>query len=352
MQIVAIPIQSSYFLNLNFSVPPVTLRPILRCLLIFICHSAGFCTAVHGEDALKELKNWTLLGSVDSAALASGAIEAKANSSMNLARGLSSQAVYYLDVPAEVAVETLRKFDGTKFPELKVFQHHSFLPEEDGKFAEIHLSGSARPLQRLLSETARPRNLQLSAEELRLLPATHTTATAEQYWSRLLHNRWSRFVQNGTIDPVAGVDLRAEIRALLAEEPQITTHFIGLLKPWTEAVSAPVPARYYWDLSETEGVANPELGTFFERKVGDRWQVADISLYASSSYLTAMTFYEFAPAPAGSGAKTLVWQGTLVSSTELAGGFGVKRKIAAHMIVDEMQQWIRLFRREASAAGK
>jgi hypothetical protein len=249
---------------------------------------------------------------------------------------------------------TLRTFDSTRYPELEVFQQWMFSTEADARFSEVKIDAGAAPFRKLLAEMSAPKAMQLSKEERSRLPRRAGAAEAQQFWSALLAERWSRFSRDGALAPAGGFDTGEEIASLLREESKMAAHFDSLIQPWTSAGGArgSSAARYYWDVSSTDGLANFELGAIYERTIDGRLQYADVTYYTSSGYLAGVTLFEFIPIGGQAAPQTLVWHATLVSAADVAGGLGLKRKFAVRTVEEEMRKWIGIFRRVCAEAGK
>ena len=292
------------------------------------------------------IDSWSAFGASDLAALKSGGIQMKSNPSMTFPRGLSAQAVYVVDANVESAAQVLRSLDASRYPQLEVFQQRTFRVTEEARFAELKFDAKTSAFQHLLDETISPRHLQLSPDERAHLPRPKTAAAAQVFWTGVIEDRSTRFLRDGQCPATGDFNPRSEIRSLLQEETKVAAHFEALLQPWVNASGNPgaAAAACYWDVSSTDGLANLELGAIFERPEGERRQVADVTYYSSSGYIASVSLFEFIPVAGRAPAQTLVWQGTLVSSADVAGAFGLKRKFAIRTVEDQMKQWIGIFR--------
>jgi hypothetical protein len=309
--------------------------------------------AADGATAKAALESWTAFGGLGAVAPVDG-VQLKTNSSMSFERGLSAQAIYVVDGTVEAAAGVLRSLDPTRFPQLEVFQQDSYQAETDARFGDLKIKAKAAPFQRLLKEMAEPKNLQLSPEEAARMPRHPDAASAQTFWAEVLRERATRFRREGTLVPAGGFDARSELRSLLGEEPKIAAHFSQLLQPWTssEGNAGSLAAEHYWDVSNTEGLVNFELGAIFERPIGEARQLADVTYYSSSGYLASVSLFELIPFAGGPTPQTLVWHGTLVSSADAAGGYGLRRKFAIHTLETEMRQWIAIYRKLCAEAKK
>jgi hypothetical protein len=321
----------------------------LRLLFIFALHFATGAT----HAAVPGIESWSAFKDAEVSSLAPGAIETKSNAAMTFPRGLSVQAIYVVDGNVEAAAQALRDLDPTRYPVLEVYQQREFHSEGDAHFSELKFDLKLAPFQRLRDEAVAPKHLQLSPEERAHLPQAKDAAAAQTFWSAALLERWTRFVRDGSTPAANGFDARGDLRALLQDDPKIAAHFSTLLQPWIGASGSPgaAAATFYWDVSNTDGLANLELGAISARGESERRQVADVTYYSSSGYIAAVSLFEFIPI-AGRATQTLVWQSTLVSSAEVAGAFGLKRKIGVRTVETEMKQWIAIFRQACAGAKK
>ena len=142
---------------------------------------------------------------------------------------------------------------------------------------------------------------------------------------------------------------RAEIDSLLGEEPRLAKRFAGVLHD-LQASPPPAPAAYYWDIATVDNVAAVDFGATFEKEIDEHRQFAVVDLYVSNGYLPSLAFFEMWPVKIDGKEATLIWETTLVSSPELAGGFGVKRKIASGMVQRDLKKSAAFFQQDAAAA--
>ncbi|MEQ1850256.1 MAG: hypothetical protein ABMA01_01565 [Chthoniobacteraceae bacterium] len=284
--------------------------------------------------------------------LAGGKIVTTTNASMNLDRGISAQAIYLVNVPVEVAEQTLLAFDSSKHPELGTIQHHRFHDEKDAAFETLRLDANIAACAVLLRSARDPKQFQMARDEVARIPGDQTAESIRQFLVSILRQRWTRFFQQGDLGSVRTYDARGEIQTLLREEPRITGHFAALLAPLTAKTGIGTPRLSYWDLSEVDKTGTIALGALYAGGTAGRRQFLDLTYYASSGYNSSMALYELVPVTVNGKPATLVWHGCLVSSTELAGGFGIKRKIAAGFIASDLEKAIRAFRSDAERAGR
>ncbi|MEA3211032.1 MAG: hypothetical protein QOE70_4089 [Chthoniobacter sp.] len=315
------------------------MRSILAVFLFWHCLSV----ATRAADPRQAIAAFSSLGSITLEKLATGTIAIESNTSMQLARGISSQACYFVAAPVEQVREFLPTWDGKVHPELEILDHRDFQNEQEA--AALRFDEKLPPIVQLMNEMRKPESLQLTRQERAQLPATLSTETAQAYWDAILRARWRNFAASGLKPNSGGFDVRNELKTLLAEEPKAAAHFAALLAETPITKDSPCfPVNCYWSLSNVNKIAAVSLGAIYRKDN----QIADLEFYVSSGYLTALTLYELYPIEAGGKTGTLVWQGNFASSDLLAGAFGLKRKIAGRAMEGDALQKIRLFQKDAT----
>jgi len=301
-------------------------------------------------DAADFFRGWSSVEGISLRDLAKGKIATSTNASMSLDRGMSCQAVFVVNAPLETTHQALLKFNSTRHPELEIFQHHVFHDEKDSGFDKLLLNQRHSATTTLIRSMGDAGAIQLATREIPLLPRTRTSDAAQQFLSGILRERWNRFSKGGDFGSVGTHDAGSEIRSLLAEEGKMTKHFDMLLAPLrTKGVHGP-PKFFYWDLSVVDNKSAVQLGAVYAAEMPESRQVLDVTYYSSNAYLVSITLYEMHPAMIDGKAQTLVWEGSLVSTTGIEGGLGLKRKIGARMMASDVEKWIRIFRADAQGA--
>jgi len=303
-------------------------------------------------DAVESLRSWTSIAGVGLRELAAGKISTSSNASMDLDRGMSCQAVFLVNAPVATTFQALMKFNPTRHPDLDVSQHHVFSGEQDSGFDKLRVDAKAAASAALIRGLRDASVLQLAKREVALIPKESTAEAAQRFLSGILSERWTRFSKNGELGGVATFDAGSELRSLLGEESKVAGHFGPLLAP-TKAKGAPgTPKYFYWDLSTVDKKSAVQLGAVYTTETKEGRQILDITYYSSSGYLVALTLYEMLPVSLDGREQTLVWQGSMVTATGVAGGFGIKRKIGSRMMLGDVEKWIRIFRQEAENAAR
>jgi hypothetical protein len=306
--------------------------------------------ALRADNSSEGLGSWTAFGKVGIESLGTGKVVSQCNTSMEFARGLSAQAAYLVAAPLDVTTRVLLNSDPTKHAELDIYQHCRFQNERDAAFETLKLDPQNKSVRQLLASMRQNRDLQLSRAEVLKLPKSAARGEAQQFWTGVLRERWNGAALAGDLGTAEQCDTRSEIQSLLNEEAGITQHFAALLSPLTGPAAPLAPTSYFWEIANVNNMATCELGAVYTRMDEKRRQVLEVTFYASSGYLTAVTLYELIPLTRGGKSSTLVWQGCLVSAPGLAGGFGLKRKIASMLTLNDLERSIRLFQQDAAKA--
>ena len=308
-------------------------------------------TAAFAADAIDSLRTWVSVDGLNLAELATGKIATSKNASMSIARGMSCQAVFVVNAPLEKTHATLLNFNSVKHPELEVYQHHVFRDEKDSSFDKLVLNPKDGATAKLIRSLGDADEIQLSKTEIAQTPRTRTASTAQPFLVGILRDRWMKFSKSGDFGSVGSHDAGSELRSLLAEEGKMTKHFGALLAPLTAKGAPGTPRFSYWDLSVVDKKAAISLGAVYAVDLPDKRQVLDVTWFSSNGYLVTFTLYEMLPVTIGGKPCTLVWEGSLVSTTGIEGGLGLKRKIGSGMMVSDVEKWIRIFRSDAEKGG-
>ncbi len=319
------------------------MKRFLKTAAAFVALSAAAVAA----DAIDSFRSWTSVDIPSLHDLAKGKIATHTNASMNLARGMSTQAVFLVNAPMENTCQALLKFNASRHPELDVSQHHVFHGEGDSGFDKLQLNPKVSAAAATIRAMGDASALQLAKGEVALMPRQRTAEAAQQFLAGVLRARWTRFSKAGDFGSIGTYDAGSEMRTLLGEEGKVTRHFGALLAPITAKAAPGSPKYVYWDLSTVDKKAAVQLGAVYVAETPERRQVLDVTYYSSYGYLVAVTLYEMLPVTIDGKAQTLVWQGSLVSATGLEGGMGIKRKIGSRMMISDVEKWIRIFRAEA-----
>lgn len=314
----------------------------MRSLLLTAC--ASIAVAAHAADPVEAFRGWSRFGKLDLAKLANGKVLTEGNASMDFDRGIAVEAAYVLAAPLDVSARVLLTADPTKHKESDVVQHRQFHDEHEAEFDGLKLDPKLGFVRTMLEAFKSREGLHFSRDEIARLPKPVTVEGAQRFCAEVLRDRWTRLARRGEFDA------RGEIQSLLADERKVAAHFSVLLAPLTQPVAPHVPAAYYWNVSNVNKIATLELGAVYTRAADGVRQAVEVTCYASSGYIASVTLYELVPITLGGESRTLVWQGCLVSSEQLAGALGIKRKIAVRLMASDLEDSIRFFQQDAAAA--
>ena len=319
------------------------MRPLLLSLLLALSEM------LHAAEPAGAFRAWSAVETFDVEKLARGKVATEPNGSMGFARGISAQAVFVVAAPPETALRALLTSDPTKRPAQETYQRFAFRTAQEAGFAKLKLDPKIPSVRRLLEGMRQHEDLHLSREEIAQLPKGESVEEAQRFWTNAMTQRWTQWTQRGELRATESFDVRGEIASLLKGEPKIAQHFAALLAPFTQAAPPAAPAQHYWDLSNVNHTAALCLGTIYTRVADGRQQVLDVNYYASSGYLASITLYEMLPITVEGQARTLVWEGCLVSAPALAGGFGVKKAVGSRLMVSDLEESVRFFQQDAAA---
>ena len=327
------------------------MRNVMARLFANALAAFAISTAAFAADAIDSLRTWVSVEGLNLGELATGNIATSKNASMSLARGMSCQAVFVVNAPIETTYSALLKFNPVKHPELESYQHHVFHDEKDWGFDKLVLNPKDGATAKLIRSMGDASEIQLSKTEAAQMPRTRTADAARAFLIGVMRDRWTQFSKAGDFGKVGTHDAGGELRSLLTEEGKMTKRFGALLAPLAAKGAPGAPLFSYWDLSVVDKKAAVSLGAVYVANMPDKRQVLDVTWYSSNGYLVTFTLYEMHPVTIGGKACTLVWQASLVSTTGIEGGLGLKRKIGSGMMVSDVERGIRIFRSDAEKGG-
>jgi hypothetical protein len=259
-------------------------------------------------------------------------------------------------------MEALRRWDPTRYRELKVFLH-SDLPSNPtpANFEKLKNAPGNSSVRSFVTATEKlSPELQISKDEAKKFSAaaggggTMPPAVAA-FWTDVLTARTKTFVSGGmAAEPPydhAGPSVRAsdEVNGLLREQGKIRQQFSGLLG--TTAIgrgTGSLRAELYWELLDVDDHGVVTLGASYSRGgAGGTYQSDDVLYYASGGYYVALTLYQLWPVTVEGKPSTLVWRGDMISSAELGSLHGVERLGSESVMMKNITKAVTLFRRES-----
>lgn len=298
---------------------------------------ASFVHPMAAADPATELPQFSDFKAADVAEALSGKVKTVRGPEMKGARDLAVECLYFVPLPVDKTVDLLRRWNGTRHPELKVYLHGNISgqPSVDD-FRSLSSAPKNAAVQAFVAATRAldPKNpqLQMSQEEAKRAPrgggSGAMTAEVSSFWSRLLAERARAFASSG----LAGqppyfkngetVRVSDEITRLLQAEPKARAQFARIIDAASLNRGGGLKPSLYWTMFDVEDQAALTLGADYARAVGDgSWQVLDLQYYSSGGHFALITLYQLWPAKDG----TLVWREDRVSAPALGELHGVER---------------------------
>ena len=282
---------------------------------------------------------------------------------MSNPRFLAVQSCYVAPGAPAQLVAALRRWDPTKYRELKVFLH-SDLPSSPtaANFEKLKNAPDNGPVRALVAATQKlSPDLQISQAEAKKFSAGGAggggmPASVAAFWTDVLLSRTKGFVSGGTsAQPPydhSGKAIRTsdELSGLLREQGKIQRQFSGLLGATGIGRGAgSLTPQLYWELLDVDDQGVVTLGADYNRAGGGgTYQTADVLYYASGGYYVALTLYQVWPVSVDGKASTLVWRGDMISAPSLASLHGVERLGSESVMMKQISKAVTLFRRDTS----
>jgi len=334
----------------------VALAGILLLMLI-----AGLRSAY--GDPVSELASFSIFDKVDLAQLAKSDVKTAHGPPMKNSRFLAVQSVYVVPGSPAQQMEALRRWNPSKYRELKVFLH-SDLPSNPGpaNFEKLKSAPGNASVRSFVSDTEKlGPDLQISKEEAKRFAGAGGGAgggvvppAVAAFWTDVLTSRTKSFVSGGmAAQPPydhAGPSIRAseEVNGLLRDQGKIRQQFSGLLGATAIGRGAgSLPAELYWELLDANDHGVVTLGASYSRGgTSGTYQSADVLYYASGGYYVALTLHQLWPVTVEGKPSTLVWRGDMISSAELGSLRGVERLGSESIMMKNITKAVTLFRRQ------
>jgi hypothetical protein len=313
-------------------------------------------------DPVSELASFSIFDKVDLAQLAKSDVKTAHGVPMKNSRFLAVQSCYVAPGSPAQQMEALRRWNPSKYRELKVFLH-SDLPSSPGpaNFEKLKNAPDNASVRSFVAATQKlSPELQISKEEAKRFSAAagagggFMPAAVVAFWSDVLTGRTKSFVSGGMAAQApydhAGSAIRAsdEVNGLLREQGKIRQQFSGLLGATGIGRGAgSLPAELYWELLDADDHGVVTLGAAYNRGgAGGTYQSADVLYYASGGYYVALTLHQLWPVTVDGKPSTLVWRGDMLSSASLGSLRGVERLGSESVMMKNITKAVTLFRRE------
>ena len=331
------------------------------CSLLVTVALLGVGVTIARGDPISELASFSVFDKVDLAQLAKGDVKTAHGAPMRTPRFLAVQSCYVAPGSPVQQMEALRRWDPTRYRELKVFLH-SDLPSNPtpANFEKLKNAPGNSSVRSFVAATEKlSPELQISKDEAKKFSAaaggggTMPPAVAA-FWTDVLTARTKTFVSGGmAAEPPydhAGPSVRAsdEVNGLLRDQGKIRQQFSGLLGATGIGRGAGSRAELYWELLDVDDHGVVTLGASYSRGgAGGTYQSADVLYYASGGYYVALTLYQLWPVTVEGKPSTVVWRGDMISSAELGSLHGVERLGSESVMMKNITKAVTLFRRES-----
>ena len=312
-------------------------------------------------DPVSELASFSIFDKVDLAQLAKSDVKTAHGPPMTNSRFLAVQSCYVAPGSPSQQIEALRRWNPTKYRELRVFLH-SDLPSNPGpaNFEKLKNAPDNASVRSFVAATQKlSPELQISKEEAKRFSGgagggSVMPPAVVGFWTDVLTARTKSFASGGTAaEPPydhSGPSIRAsdEINGLLREQGKIRQQFSGLLEGTGIGRGAgSLPAELYWELLDVNDQGVVTLGASYSRGgTAGAYQTADVLYYASGGYYVALTLHQLWPVTVDGKPSTLVWRGDMISSAELGSLHGVERLGSESVMMKNITKAVTLFRRE------
>ncbi len=301
-------------------------------------------------DPAAEITSFSVFKEVDMKKLAKGDVIAASGAAMKFSRGLEVETLFVLPMPVAKANDAQQKWDSTRHPALKVYQHAD-LPRRPSAqdFQRVASAPHNSSVGKFVSATEKLNSerpeLQMSAAEAKGAGKFEAGGkgmppSVAAFWGGLLHGRATTFASGGLAGQPAyftrGASLRPadEAAALLRERPAIQKQFSALAGTMTGSGGGSL----FYELFDVEGRAAVSLGANFSRAAGESVQSGTVQFYSSDGYLVMLTFMQMWPVQVDGKPATLVWRSDMLSSSQLGDLHGIERAGASVAMRKEIQK--------------
>lgn len=313
-------------------------------------------------DPVSELASFSIFDKVDLAQLAKSDVKTAHGPPMKNSRFLAVQSCYVVPGSPAQQMEALRRWNPSKYRELKVFLH-SDLPSNPGpgNFEKLKNAPDNASVRSFVTATQKlSPDLQVSKEEAKRFSAAAgggggvIPPAVVAFWTDVLTARTKSFVSGGMAaepsydHPRSSVRASDEVNGLLREQDKIRRQFSGFLGATAIGRGAgSLPADLYWELLDANDQGVVTLGAAYSRGgAGGTYQAADVLYYASGGYYVALTLHQLWSITVEGKPSTLVWRGDMISSAQLGSLHGVERLGSESVMMKNITKAVTAFRRE------
>ena len=312
-----------------------------------------------GADPATEIPQFSDFKGSDVAEALSGKVKTTRGPEMQGPSDLAVECLYFVPLPVEKTVDLLRRWNGTRHSELKVYLHGSVSGQPSvNDFKSIASAPKNAAVRAFVSamQGSDPKSpgLQMNQEEAKRAPSGDgsgtLTAEISSFWSNLLTERARAFVRSGLAGqpPYARggetVSVSNEVNRLLQAEPRVRQQFARILGAASFNRGGGLKPSLYWTMFDVEDQAALTLGAEYAQALGDgRWQILDLQYYSSGGHFALITFYQLWPAKDG----TLVWREDRVSAPALGELRGVERLGSSSVMMKKIAKSANYFIQDA-----
>ena len=325
-------------------------------------------TAAAHADPLAELQAFSSFKTVNLDKLASGTVQATRGPAMSFPRGLAVESCYVVRKPLAKTVAFHQQWSPARHSDLKVWLHTDLTPRAGiAEFQKLRSAPANSAVRAFVAATqklgAGPGDLQLSKAEANAFESTPGSdagampAKVADFWSGILSQRAQAFVSGGPSRQPAYENANGTIRVaddisrLLKESGKMRGQFSAVLDgAGLSGGKGALTPSLYWELVGVEDDAALNLGASYSKAGPNTWQGVEAQYYATSGYCAFITLTQMWPITIGGQEMTLVWQGDLISSNELASLHGVERMGSSTAMMRETQKFIGRFAADANKA--
>jgi len=329
---------------------------IFSRLLLAVALAVVFAVSAQAGPA-EELAKFSGLSNPDINAVVGGKVITERGGGAQ-GRDLSVEALFFLPMPPEKSADFVRRWTGTKYPDLETYMHSAISGQPSpADFKKLASASNIPPVKLLVTNTVKldPQKPQLHVSQEEAKRAPHNASTngmspeVANFWAELLANRARAFVSSGLSGQPPyffngeKVQVNSEVSRLLKSRSKWQSQFGDVLGASGYQNSG---SRFslFWTMFDADRQAALALGgSFAKPSSGGSWQGLDLQYYANTGHYALVTLYQFWPYQNG----TLVWEGDLVSAPGLGTLHGVERLASSGVMVKRIEKSINHMKQDA-----
>ena len=319
-------------------------------------------------DPVAELLAFSSFKTVNLEKLSAGTVQATRGPVMSFPRGLAVESCYVVRKPLQKTAEFHQQWNPARHSDLKVWIHSDLTPRAGiAEFQKLRGAPANGAVRKFVAATqklgAGPGDLQLSKAEAKAFESTPGSDAGAMppkvadFWSSVLSQRAQAFASGGLSrqppyeNGSEAIRVADEISRLLKGAGKMRGQFAGVLDGASlSGGKGSLAPSMYWELVGVEDDAALNLGASYAKAGAGTWQSVEVQYFATSGYCAFVTLTQMWPVTIGGQEMTLVWQGDLISSNELASLHGVERMGSSTAMMRETQKFIERFVTDANKA--